>query len=174
MKIIIDSKNGEVKVNGKKIEDAPSHYKQIAEYSLRLAYQDHFPLTEYEMDCMWMSYRYCIGRHTIASHMHAQDIWKNCKGRMSNERALFNAFDINREIEMSLLYMRPNFRFPITSLNRIYTPAVDIVCQFILDYNIKSIEDFIKYCGYIFLWVMLDFVNEILISHHVISHLSNI
>ena len=145
MKIIIDSKTGEVKVNGKKIEEAPSHYKQIAEYSLRLAYQDHFPLSDYEMDCMWMSYRYCIGRHTIASHMHASDIWQNCKGRMSNERALFNAFDINREIEMSLGYMRPNFRFPITSLNRIYTPAVDIVCQFMLDYDIKSIEDFIKY-----------------------------
>ena len=145
MKIIIDSKTGEVKVNGKKIEEAPSHYKQIAEYSLRLAYQDHFPLSEYEMDNMWMSYRYCIGRHTIASHMHASDIWKNCKGRMSDERALFTAFDINREIEMSLGFMKPNFRFPITSLNRIYTPAVDIVCQFMIDYDIKSIEDFIRY-----------------------------
>jgi len=145
MKIIIDSKTGEVKINGKKIKEAPSHYKQIAEYTLRLAYQDHFPLSDYEMDNMWMSYRYCIGRHTIASHMHASDIWQNCKGRMSDERALFNAFDINREIEMSLGFMKPNFRFPITSLNRIYTSAVDIVCQFIIDYDIKSNEDFIKY-----------------------------
>ena len=34
---------------------------------------------------MWMSYRYCIGRHTIASHMHATDIWQNCKGNRSKD-----------------------------------------------------------------------------------------
>ena len=46
---------------------------------------------------------------------------------------------------MSLAFMKPYFHFPITSLNRIYTPAVDIVCQFMEEYNINSIEDFIKY-----------------------------
>lgn len=102
-------------------------------------------LTSYEEDCMWMSYRYCIGRHTIASHMHANDIWQNCKGRMTDEHTLFTAFDINREIESHLNWMSPYFHFPLTSLNRIYTPAVDIVCQFMEDYNINSIEDFIKY-----------------------------
>ena len=146
MKVTIDSKTGEVKVNGKLLKDAPEHYKQIAEFSLRLAYQDNFPLSDYEEECMWMSYRYCIGRHTIASQMHANDIWQNCKGdRMSKERQLFTAFDINREIESQLSFMRPSFHFPITSLNKIYTPAVDIVCQFMEDYNIKSVEDFIKY-----------------------------
>ena len=34
-------------------------------------------MTQYEEDCVWMSYRYCIGRHTIASHCHAGDIAKN-------------------------------------------------------------------------------------------------
>ena len=146
MKITIDTKTGEVKVNGKLLKDAPEHYKQIAEFSLRLAYQDNFPLSDYEEDCVWMSYRYCIGRHTIASHMHANDIWQNCKGdRMSKERQLFTAFDINRDIESNLAFMRPSFHFPLTSLNKIYTPAVDIVCQFMEDYNIKSVEDFIKY-----------------------------
>ena len=147
MKVTIDSKTGEVKVNGKLLKDAPEHYKTIAEFSLRLAYQDNYPLTDYEEDCMWMSYRYCIGRHTIASHMHASDIWKNCKGRMSKERQLFTAFDINREIEQKLNfgYNFPNFYFPITSLNRIYTPAVDIVCKFIEEFDIKSEEDFCKY-----------------------------
>lgn len=145
MKITIDTKNGEVKVNGKLLKDAPNHYKQIAEYSLKLAYNDNYPLSDYEEDCMWMSYRYCIGRHTIASHMHANEIWKNCKGRMSKERQLFTAFDINREIESSLMFMKPYFHFPLTSLNKIYTPAVDIICQFIEDYNIKSETDFIKY-----------------------------
>ena len=145
MKITIDTKTGEVKVNGKLLKEAPEHYKQIAEYSLKLAYQDNYPLSDYEEDCMWMSYRYCIGRHTIAAHMHATDIWRNCKGRMSNERQLFTAFDINREIESSLMFMKPYFHFPLTSLNRIYTTAVDIVCQFLEDYDIKSIEDLIKY-----------------------------
>jgi hypothetical protein len=145
MKVIIDSKTGEVKVNGKKIEEAPSHYKQIAKYTLRLAYQDHFPLSDYEEDCMWMSYRYCIGRHTIASHMHATDIWNNCKGRMSDERALFTAFDINREIESSMTFIKPYFHFPITSLNRIYTSAIDIFCEFLEDFEIKDIDDLIKY-----------------------------
>ena len=145
MKVTIDTKTGDVKINGKLFKDAPQHYKDIAKFSLKLAYNDNYPLSDYEKDCMWMSYRYCIGRHTIASHMHASDIWKNCKGRMSDERALFTAFDINREVEMSLAFMKPYFHFPLTSLNRIYTPAVDIVCQFMEDYDINSIEDFIKY-----------------------------
>lgn len=145
MKVTIDSKTGEVKVNGKLLKDAPEHYKTIAEFSLRLAYQDNYPMTDYEEDCMWMSYRYCIGRHTIASHMHANDIWQNCLGRMSKERELFTAFDINRSIEDSLRWTKPYFHFPITSLNKIYGTAVDIVCEFMEEYNINSIEEFIKY-----------------------------
>jgi hypothetical protein len=145
MKVTIDTKTGETKVNGKLLKDAPEHYKTIAEYSLRLAYQNNYPLSNYEEDCMWMSYRYCIGRHTIASHMHANNIWKHCKGRLSKERQLFTAYDINREIEMSLSFMKPYFHFPITSLNRIYTSAIDIVCQFIQEYDIKSESEFIKY-----------------------------
>ena len=112
MKVTIDSKTGEVKVNGKLLKDAPEYYKTIAEFSLRLAYQDNYPMTDYEEDCIWMSYRYCIGRHTIASHMHANDIWKNCRGRMSKERELFTAFDINRSIEDSLRWIKPYFHFP--------------------------------------------------------------
>ena len=145
MKITIDTKTGETKVNGKLLKDAPSHYRQIAEYSLRLAYNDNFPLSDYEEDCMWMSYRYCIGRHTIASHMHASDIWKHCKGRISDERSLFTAFDINREVESSMTFIKPYFHFPLTSLNRIYTSAIDIFCQFLEDYKIEDIADLIKY-----------------------------
>jgi len=145
MKVTIDTKTCETKVNGKLLKDAPEHYKTIAEHSLRLAYQDNYKLSDYEMDCMWMSYRYCIGRHTIASHMHAGEIWKHCKGRMSDERTLFTAFDINREIERSMAFHRPYFHFPLTSLNRIYTSAVDIFCEFLEDYNIEDIADLIKY-----------------------------
>ena len=146
MKITIDTKNGEVKVNGKLLKDAPEHYKDIAQYSLKLAYNDNYPLSDYEEDSVWMSYRYCIGRHTIASHMRAGDIWTNCKGRMKKERQLFNAFDINREIEQHMQFgAGPEWHFPVTSLNRIYTTAIDIFCEFLEDYNIKSKEDYLKY-----------------------------
>ena len=146
MKVTIDTKTGEVKVNGKLLKDAPEHYKTIAEFSLRLAYQDNFPMTDYEEDCLWMSYRYCIGRHTIASHMHANDIWRNCRGRMSKERELFTAYDINREIEDCMRFCSgPHWRFPNIPLNVIYKPAIDLFCEFLEEYEIKSKEDYLKY-----------------------------
>lgn len=55
-------------------------------------------LSEYEIDNIYMSYRYCIGRHTIASHCHAGDIANNAYGRMTNERMQFISKDINQEI----------------------------------------------------------------------------
>jgi hypothetical protein len=39
----------------------------------------------------------------------------------------------------------PEWHFPITSMNRIYTSAIDIFCQFIEDYDIKSKEEYLKY-----------------------------
>ena len=55
-------------------------------------------LSEYEMDNIYMSYRYCIGRHTIAAHCHAGDIANNAYGRMTKERMQFISKDINQEI----------------------------------------------------------------------------
>ena len=55
-------------------------------------------LSQYEEDCIWMSYRYCIGRHTIAAHMHAGEIAAHAYGCMSDERTQFMSQDINREI----------------------------------------------------------------------------
>lgn len=145
MKVIIDTKTGEAKINGKLIKDASEHNKQLARTVLNNAICDNYPLSDYEEDCMWMSYRYCVGRHTIAASMHAPAIWKHCKGRMPDERALFTAFDINREIESSMVFIKPYFHFPLTSLNRIYTSAIDIFCQFLEDYKIEDIADLIKY-----------------------------
>jgi hypothetical protein len=145
MKITIDIKTGEVKVGGKLFNEASEANKNLAETYLRKAIRENTMLSDYEMDSMWMSYRYCIGRHTIASHMRANDIWNNCRNRMSKDRQLFNAYDMNREIEQKMAFRYPCFRFPITNLNRIYTTAVDIVCQFMEDYNINSKEDLLKY-----------------------------
>lgn len=145
MKVTIDTKTGEAKINGKLIKDASEHNKQLARTALNNAICDNYPLSDYEEDCMWMSYRYCVGRHTIAASMHAPAIWKHCRGRMSDERSLFTAFDINREIESSMVFIKPYFHFPLTSLNRIYTSAIDIFCQFLEDYKIEDIADLIKY-----------------------------
>lgn len=102
---------------------------------------------DFMMDSMWMSYRYCIGRHTIASHARAREIAEYCYGHINNERSVFTAYDINREIEDKMRFSAggPEWYFPITSLNRIYTTAIDIFCEFLEDYNIKSKEDYLKY-----------------------------
>lgn len=55
-------------------------------------------LSEYDIDSIWMSYRYCIGRHTIAAHSRAGDIANHAYGRMTKERTLFMSKDINSEI----------------------------------------------------------------------------
>lgn len=144
MKIRIDTDDlSNIKVGNKLLNESNKKDEVIS--ILKQIIRDNSVLDEYETDSMWMSYRYCIGRHTIASHMRAFDIAKNCYGRLSKERSIFNAFDINREIESHMGFSYPCFRFPITSLNKIYTTAVDIICEFIEDNNIKSKEDFIKY-----------------------------
>ena len=105
------------------------------------------PLSMYEEDNMYMSYRYCVGRKSIGAHHHAGDIAKYCYGRMSDERSVFTAYDINREIErcMSFGTAGPLFYFPVTSYNRIYKTAVDIWCEFVTDNNIKTKEELLKY-----------------------------
>ena len=146
MKLTYNTNTQEFKVGGKLFNDLSEYKKQDAITILRNLILNNSKLSDYEEDSVWMSYRYCIGRHTIAAHMRAYDIWKNCRGRMSKERELFNAYDINREIEQCMQFGNgPDWHFPITSLNKIYTTAIDIFCEFLEDYNIKSKEDYLKY-----------------------------
>ena len=111
---------------------------------IKKMWEDHY---DFMLDSMWMSYRYCIGRHTIAAHYRVGEIAKYCYGHLNKERSIFNAFDMNREIEDKMRFnsMGPEWSFPITSLNKIYTSAIDIFCEFLEDYNIKSKEDYLKY-----------------------------
>ena len=107
---------------------------------------ENAPLTDYDEDSIWMSYRYCIGRHTIASHMRANEIWRHAKNRMNENRMEFTAYDIDQSIQHSLSFGTPSFIFPMLSINKIvYGTGVDIVCEFLDEYDIKSIDDFIKY-----------------------------
>lgn len=63
-------------------------------------------------DMIWMSYRYCIGRKTIAAHMHAGNIAKNCYNFLSDDRKSFNAQDIRKEIN-DVLRWRDNISINI-------------------------------------------------------------
>ena len=150
MKIVYDTEKNTVKVGSKTFGvDMPIEKQNVILSFFNYFVKKNTSLTDfngYEEDSMWMSYRYCIGRHTIASHMRAGDIGTHCYGRMTNERSIFTAFDINREIEQKLQFGNgPEWHFPITSLNRIYTSAIDIFCQFIEDYDIKTKEEYLKY-----------------------------
>ena len=40
----------------------------------------HGIMSDFKETCIWMSYRYAIGRKTIASLMHAEDIAKHMEG----------------------------------------------------------------------------------------------
>lgn len=66
-------------------------------------------MTDYEETCMWMSYRYAIGRSTIAAHYHAKDIAANCYKRMTNDRSEFTAKDIRDQIGNILRIDKPSF-----------------------------------------------------------------
>lgn len=58
-------------------------------------------------DFIWMSYRYCIGRKTIAACMHADTIASvlaSNPGLVSPERLAFNARDIRSEINSCIAF----------------------------------------------------------------------
>lgn len=145
MNITIDTNKNTVKVNGKDY-GFNSFNDSVAIDLMKKFIRANTKLDSYEEDSMWMSYRYCIGRHTFAAHMRANSIASHCYGRMSGERSIFTAYDINREIERCLQFgCGPTWLFPITSLNAIYTSAIDIFCQFVEDFEIKTIDDLLNY-----------------------------
>lgn len=58
-------------------------------------------------DMIWMSYRYCIGRHTIAAAHHAETIHSVIKSNpdlLTPERKHFMALDIRREITSQIAF----------------------------------------------------------------------
>lgn len=69
------------------------------------------PMSDYEVDAMWMSYRYAIGRHTIASCMHAGNMIKEIYYRLEEKRIPFTVYDIRREINQQLDW---NFNFGLS------------------------------------------------------------
>lgn len=67
------------------------------DYSKRVAKQPK-PVSTTEYDMLWMSARYCIGRHTIAAASHAGNIIKNYYNRLDEARRENLADDIHEHI----------------------------------------------------------------------------
>ena len=102
-----------------------------------------FPISDFEETCMWMSYRYAIGRHSIASCMHANDIANNLFYRISNDRKEFTSFDIAREIDNQLRFtFNLYIDYPNTNIN--YYPF-EILMNFMKQYNIRNLDEFNKF-----------------------------
>lgn len=59
---------------------------------------------DFSEDYVWMSIRYCVGRHTIASHYHATTIAQDVYERMSDARLKFLSEDICSCIYDKLLF----------------------------------------------------------------------
>lgn len=99
-------------------------------------------LSTYEEDCIWMSYRYCIKRHTIVAYCHASNIAKNAYGRMSKERTQFMSKDINQEI-YNVLHVHDWFSIDNAWSLKEYRP-LDIFYQCLNNIGIKTFDDIKK------------------------------
>ena len=62
-------------------------------------------MSDFKETCIWMSYRYAIGRKSIASVMHAQDIAKHLDW-IPEDRRLFTSEDIIREVNDRVNWMK--------------------------------------------------------------------
>lgn len=99
-------------------------------------------LTRYEEDCVFMSYRYCIGRHTIASHCHAEDIARNAYGRMTPERTQFISDDINNEIHSQLHYGNFVDMGWYGNIPKTHFKPLDVLYSILNKESINSLEKF--------------------------------
>lgn len=100
-------------------------------------------LSNYEIDSIWMSYRYCIGRHTIASHCHAGDIANHAYGRMSNERTQFMSKDINQSL-YDVLHVHDWFSVDSPYNVKNFRP-LDMFYQCLNNIGIKDMNDIKKF-----------------------------
>ena len=79
------------------------------------------PLSEYEYDAMWMSYRYAIGRHTIATAMHAGQLAQAVYHRLNEHQREQTVYDIRREIS-TILNWEYNFNMDLCIPRQILDP----------------------------------------------------
>lgn len=94
---------------------------------------------EHLNDMLWMSYRYCIGRHTIASHMHADTVVSYAK-QLSDKQQNFMAYDIRRCVTDGIRFLS---KIKVDYLdNPDALDAVTIMLKHMHDNNIKCNSEF--------------------------------
>lgn len=104
------------------------------------------PLTEFERDSIWMSYRYCIGRSTIASHYRATEIADFLRTKEVTEDGMaFNAEDINKSI-MDVLRIAYDFWYEDYTMqhNGNFKPWMAFV-EFLKETGINNASDLSTY-----------------------------
>lgn len=92
-------------------------------------------------DMIWMSYRYAIGRHTIAAHMHADTIAKYAKC-LSQERQVFAASDIRHELAGQFIYNNTIIRHVDSYSDN--TDPIYLLLKYFHDNNMKFDGSFWK------------------------------
>lgn len=109
-------------------------------------------LSHYEETLLWMSYRYAIGRHTIAAHGHGCDIVKYSYERLklTPERCTFTGFDINQYIYDQMRF--GFFSIDNYSINTKDVNPLDVFFEFINEENIISYEELGKYKRVVAKW----------------------
>lgn len=100
-------------------------------------------LSDYEETLIWMSYRYAIGRHTIASCTHAGDIAQNSYDRLllTPGRMQFMSKDINDDILRHLEWAPYNFTIDRSGFSQEEIEPLNLFYQFINTLNIKSFNE---------------------------------
>ena len=100
------------------------------------------PISSYEEDCVWMSYRYCIGRHTIAAHSHAEEIATNTYKRflLKPNRMQFMSEDINSEIHQRLHFGNFIDMGWYGNIPKSHFRPLDVVYKIFHDENIDTAE----------------------------------
>jgi hypothetical protein len=97
-------------------------------------------LTSFEEDCIWMSYRYCIGRQTIAAQMHADGIANYVYDRLNSKRLQFMSEDICREIYDSIKFNHFIDMGWYGNIPKQYFKPLDVIYEIFNAENIDSID----------------------------------
>lgn len=94
----------------------------------------------FDEDFIWMSYRYCIGRHTIAAHHHAETIANSVYGKVTDARMEFFSEDICSCIHDNLSYKNFIDFDWYGNIPKDKSKPLDIVYSILNKENIDSIE----------------------------------
>ena len=95
-------------------------------------------MKDFKEDCIWMSYRYCIGRKSIAACTHAYDIIKYGLDWISENRKEFTAKDIRSSIND---HMRWSDNIEVCGYDNKYD-VLSCIIKYLIDNNIADPKEY--------------------------------